>query len=101
MSNGCQINKMSSDKTLFTDLSKTLGRCVSVADNPCIGICSTTQWGDDRCRGCGRTSTEVRDWSTFTDVEKKMINLRNASEHYAIRHLKRSKNESRYRSQRT
>jgi len=85
---------MKTETGTFTDLSKTLGRCVSVADSPCIGICSTTQFGDDRCKGCGRTQTEIRDWGTFSDTEKKIINLRNASEHYDIRHLQtRSKDE--------
>lgn len=72
---------------IFTNLSKTLGRCTSIADCPCVGICSCTQWGDDRCRGCGRTATEVRDWNTFSKIEKKIINLRNASENYGIRQL--------------
>jgi predicted Fe-S protein YdhL (DUF1289 family) len=76
---------------LFTQHSKTLGRCTSVADCPCVGICSCTQWGDDRCRGCGRTATEVRDWNTFSKIEKKIINLRNAAENYGIRQLKRGK----------
>ena len=85
---------MKTETGTFTDLSKTLGRCVSVADSPCIGICSTTQFGDDRCKGCGRTQTEIRDWGTFSDTEKKIIILRNASEHYDIRHLQsRSKDE--------
>ena len=74
---------------IFTNLSKTLGRCTSIADCPCVGICSCTQWGDDRCRGCGRTATEVRDWNTFSKIEKKIINLRNASENYGIRQLQR------------
>ena len=74
---------------IFTNLSKTLGRCTSIADCPCVGICSCTQWGDDRCKGCGRTQTEIRDWGTFSETEKKIINLRNAAENYDIRHLQR------------
>lgn len=74
---------------IFTNLSKTLGRCTSIADCPCVGICSCTQWGDDRCKGCGRTATEVRDWNTFSKIERKIINLRNASENYGIRQLQR------------
>ena len=66
---------MKTETGTFTDLSKTLGRCVSVADSPCIGICSTTQFGDDRCKGCGRTQTEIRDWGTFSDTEKKIIKI--------------------------
>jgi len=79
----------------FTELSKTLGRCVSVADSPCIGVCSTSAMpDDDRCVGCGRTRTEVIDWETYSDLEKKIINLRNANENFGIRHLQtRSKDE--------
>mgnify|MGYP003146259154 FL=1 len=79
----------------FTELSKTLGRCVSVADSPCIGVCSTSAMpDDDRCVGCGRTRTEVIDWEKYSDLEKKIINLRNASENFGIRHLQtRSKDE--------
>lgn len=74
--------------TRFTRLSNLNGVTSSLADSPCIGICSTTQWGDDRCSGCGRTYTEVRDWHTLPEVEKKLINIRNASENYNIRQLK-------------
>ena len=80
----------------FTNLSKTLGRCTSVSDCPCVGICSCTQWGDDRCKGCGRTATEVRDWNTFSKTEKKIINLRNAAENYSIRQLMRGKGVERF-----
>ena len=81
---------------IFTNLSKTLGRCTSVADCPCVGICSCTQWGDDRCRGCGRTATEVRDWNIFSKIERKIINLRNAAENYPIRQLMRGKDVERF-----
>jgi uncharacterized protein len=74
--------------TRFTRLSNLNGVTSSLADSPCIGICSTTQWGDDRCSGCGRTYSEVRDWHTLPEVEKKLINIRNASEKYNIRQLK-------------
>jgi len=80
---------MNSEGSFFTNLTKTLGCCSSLADCPCIGVCSTTQWGDDRCKGCGRTATEVKDWGTYSTVEKKLINLRNAAEKYPIRQVKR------------
>ena len=77
-----------SEETRFTRLTKALGCCASLADCPCIGVCSVTQWGDDRCRGCGRTATELKDWGKYSNIEKKLINLRNANEKYAIRQLK-------------
>ena len=38
-------------------------------DSPCIGQCSTT-YGDDVCKGCGRTYLEVINWIMFDDREK-------------------------------
>lgn len=48
----------------------------SLTDTPCIGVCSATALGDEICRGCGRTFDEVILWNTFTDEQKKAINLR-------------------------
>jgi predicted Fe-S protein YdhL (DUF1289 family) len=47
-----------------------------MTDSPCVGICSTTNVGDDICRGCGRTAVEVIDWNGYTDQEKIAINKR-------------------------
>jgi predicted Fe-S protein YdhL (DUF1289 family) len=47
-----------------------------LTDSPCIGICSATALGDDICLGCGRTFDEVRLWNTFSDDQKRNINLR-------------------------
>jgi|TARA_R110002020_G_scaffold202084_7_gene405087 predicted Fe-S protein YdhL (DUF1289 family) len=55
---------------------KYLHETTSLHESPCIGVCTTTQWGDSICRGCGRTSDEVRDWGTFTEIEKKLIVIR-------------------------
>ena len=66
-------------------LAQLSGRPESLADNPCIGWCTTRQFGDDRCKGCGRLESEVYDWHCYTDVEKKLINIRNASDGYPIR----------------
>jgi uncharacterized protein len=37
---------------------------------PCIGICSTTSFGDKICRGCKRFSHEVINWNTYSEEEK-------------------------------
>jgi len=79
---------MMSEETRFTRLTKALGCCASLADCPCIGVCSVTQLGDERCRGCGRTATELKDWGKYSNIEKKLINLRNAAENYDIRQVK-------------
>jgi predicted Fe-S protein YdhL (DUF1289 family) len=45
-------------------------------DSPCVGICSTTNLGDDVCLGCGRTAVEVIEWNTLTDEQRIAINKR-------------------------
>lgn len=47
-----------------------------MTDSPCIGICSTTNVGDDICRGCGRTAIEVIEWNTYSNQQKIEINER-------------------------
>lgn len=37
---------------------------------PCIGICSTTSFGDPVCRGCKRYLFEVIDWNAYDQFEK-------------------------------
>ena len=39
-------------------------------DTPCIAICSTSQ-GDEECKGCGRSFTEVQRWLEMNPVEKR------------------------------
>lgn len=51
-----------------------------LTDSPCVGVCSATALGDAVCRGCHRTFDEVRLWNTFTDDQKREINLRLISE---------------------
>ncbi|MEI8029887.1 MAG: DUF3717 domain-containing protein [Comamonadaceae bacterium] len=41
-------------------------------DTPCIAICSTSQ-GDQECKGCGRSFTEVQLWTQMQPVEKRQI----------------------------
>jgi hypothetical protein len=41
-------------------------------DTPCIGICSTI-YGDEICRGCKRTYTEVIEWNRYDQTEKKVV----------------------------
>lgn len=45
-------------------------------DSPCVGICSSTSFGDEVCIGCGRTAQEVIEWNTYTDQQKIAINER-------------------------
>ncbi|MDT8399959.1 MAG: DUF1289 domain-containing protein [Pseudomonadales bacterium] len=40
---------------------------------PCIGICSTTSFGDRICRGCKRFGFEVINWNTYSEAEKRAV----------------------------
>jgi predicted Fe-S protein YdhL (DUF1289 family) len=44
-------------------------------ESPCVGRCSTT-YGDDICKGCGRTFLEVINWIVLSDEEKAAIRAR-------------------------
>jgi predicted Fe-S protein YdhL (DUF1289 family) len=46
-----------------------------LTDSPCIGICSTTNVGDDICIGCGRTAEQVIKWNSYSDEQRVSINL--------------------------
>ena len=61
------------------------GDTTSLSDTPCIGFCSSSQFGDKRCRGCGRFDFEIREWNTLDDQQKKEVNMRNWGD-YPIKH---------------
>lgn len=42
----------------------------TTVDTPCIAICSTSQ-GDELCKGCGRTFSEVQLWTEMTPAAKR------------------------------
>jgi predicted Fe-S protein YdhL (DUF1289 family) len=39
-------------------------------DTPCIAICSTSQ-GDETCKGCGRSFSDVQHWPQMSPAEKR------------------------------
>lgn len=43
---------------------------------PCIGICSTTSFGDRICRGCKRFNFEVINWNGYSETEKRAVQAR-------------------------
>ena len=43
------MREASNSVTRFTRLESVLGKTTSLSDSPCTGICTVTQWGDDRC----------------------------------------------------
>ena len=58
----------------------------SMSNSPCIGKCSTSMAPfDETCKGCGRSVEEIRDWETYTELDKKLINLKNVMRGYNIR----------------
>ena len=43
-------------------------------ESPCIFVCTLVDNGqEDMCIGCGRTDTEIEEWLTYTNEEKKVI----------------------------
>lgn len=40
---------------------------------PCIGICSTTSFGDSVCRGCKRYAFEVIGWNSYEAEAKQAV----------------------------
>lgn len=63
----------------------------NLSETPCVGRCTTSVIPfDDVCKGCGRTVAEIRDWGSYTELEKKLINIRN-SRKYEIRQVKQFK----------
>ena len=58
----------------------------SMSNSPCVGKCSTSMAPfDEICKGCGRSIEEIRDWETYTDLDKKLIKLKNVMRGYSIR----------------
>lgn len=45
-------------------------------DTPCRGICTASALGDDVCKGCGRTRTEVAEWIHLSREQRIKINQR-------------------------
>jgi len=63
-----------------------LHESISLANSPCNGVCSTSMAPfDDICQGCGRNVEQIRDWETFPEVQKKLINVTNWLKGYDIR----------------
>ncbi len=46
---------------------------MSGVKTPCIGICSTTSFGDAVCRGCKRYAFEVIGWNSYDAVAKQAV----------------------------
>jgi len=67
-------------------LSSVLGEG-SLSGSPCNGnFCSTTL-GDTRCKTCGRHEKEIIKWNQLSETERKIINIKNASEGFKIRQV--------------
>jgi len=51
-------------------------RSMNRVRTPCIGICSTTSFGDRICRGCKRFNFEVINWNGYSEAEKAAVQAR-------------------------
>ena len=59
---------------------------LSLANSPCTGRCTTSMAPfDERCQGCGRNIEQIRDWESYSDYDKKIVNVKNWLEGYDIR----------------
>jgi predicted Fe-S protein YdhL (DUF1289 family) len=72
---------------IISNLSGGVDNPANKPDSPCIGMCSTS-YGDDICRGCGRTFIEVIDWIIYEDEQKKSVWMRVEEEGTSIRFRK-------------
>ena len=72
------------------NLSALRGECTSLADSPCIGWCTVRQFGDDRCKGCGRQDFQCDStyWFNLPELVRKLINIQNAAAGYQIKQIK-------------
>ena len=72
------------------NLSALRGECTSLADSPCIGWCTVRQFGDDRCKGCGRQDfqCDFTYWFKLPELVRKLINIQNAAAGYQIKQIK-------------
>ena len=66
------------------------GEVERLEDSPCTGWCTTRQWGDARCRGCGRYENEISGWASMPIIYRKLRVLANSEEGFPVRHLLKS-----------
>ena len=52
----------------MSNMAQLQGKTDSLAGDPCIGWCTTRQFGDDRCKSCGRLEIEIRQWYRYSDL---------------------------------
>ena len=65
-------------------MNTALHECISLANCPCTGICSTSMAPfDETCKGCGRNVDQIRDWETFLD----RINIMSADSKQKIKDI--------------
>jgi predicted Fe-S protein YdhL (DUF1289 family) len=64
------------------------GSVESMLDSPCIGVCTTRQFGDLMCKGCGRSETEIAEWARLPAIYKKLRVIDLSEQGYAVRHMR-------------
>ena len=79
--------EINSEKSLANSarLSSIQGEA-SLSGSPCRGVCTTT-YGDFRCKSCGREQEDITNWNSYSDLKRKLINLKNAGQGFKIRQL--------------
>ena len=59
----------------------------SLSGVPCTGEICSTSFGDQVCTTCGRTETEIASWHFLPEIDRKIINIKNAAVGYKIRQV--------------
>lgn len=59
----------------------------SLAETPCTGDYCSTSFGDQICKTCGRTEVEIANWHSLPEIDRKLINIKNAAVGYKIRQV--------------
>lgn len=47
---------------------------ILLVTSPCVGVCKIDD--EDRCRGCGRSKREIKDWKRLDDEQRHDVNMR-------------------------
>ena len=79
--------EINSEKSLANSarLSSIQGEA-SLSGSPCRGVCTTT-YGDFSWKSCGREQEDITNWNYYSDLKRKLINLKNAGQGFKIRQL--------------
>ena len=71
-----EITAAAMSETTAMSQTTAMGETIAPVQTPCIGICSTTSFGDTVCRGCKRYAFEVIHWHAYDEAAKRAVQAR-------------------------